>query len=347
MRGLAFVLFSLFLMSASQQIWADDITITYSPARIGEEYGYWYGQASLSSSVGENVSLDLGDTEIVSFSSGFTPIKKEGEKVYLANPGNKDFEALLFTPRPSGHGLYKVSFTLPEINKEKNLKIKIKEADKVLFSNINFTSHKEGGYLVLEAKTNERNLSFRFLTKPAYMVFADTVGAGVFTLILLGYVSIKRKKIKEVIKSRMRALRRKSPLLKKSQKQFEISLTFMEYRDGKLFLRIPFWFLSGLIIIFLGVVFFFSVTSPLGRIWHSLGVFKAVVVLFALVLGILATLLLISAKTDKELALRFGIIGAGIIGSMFGHLGIFALVLAITTCLLIYFLSVLLLEEEK
>lgn len=40
MRGLAFVLFPFFLFSASQQIWADDITITYSPARIGEESGY-------------------------------------------------------------------------------------------------------------------------------------------------------------------------------------------------------------------------------------------------------------------------------------------------------------------
>jgi len=206
MRGLAFVLFSLFLMSASQQIWADDITITYSPARIGEEYGYWYGQASLSSSVGENFSLDLGDAEIVSFSSGFIPTKKEGERVYFTNPENKDFEALFFTPRPSGYGLYKVSFILSEINEEKNLKIKIKEADKVLFSNINFTSHKEGGYLVLEAKTNERNVSFRFLTKLVSMVFAHTVGAGVFTLILLGYVIFQRKKIKEIIKERKNSL---------------------------------------------------------------------------------------------------------------------------------------------
>ncbi len=179
------------------------------------------------------------------------------------------------------------------------------------------------------------------------MLFADTVGAGIFSLMLLGYVSVRRKRIKEVIKSRMRALRRKSSFFKKSQNQFEIYLSFMEYRDGKLFLRIPFWFLSGLIIVFLSVVFFFSITRPLGRIWHDLGVFKAVVVLFAIILGILTTLLIISAKTDKELALRFGIIGAGIIGSIFGYLGIFALVLAITTCLLIYFLSVLLLEEEK
>jgi len=345
MRGLSFVLFPFFLFCASQKIWADDITITYSPARIGEESGYWYGRGSFSSRVGENFSLDLGDTEIVSFSSGFTPIKREGQKVYLVNPENKNFEALFSTPRPGGHGLYKVSFLLPEVNEEKNLKIRINQADKVLFSNINFTSHKEGGYLVLEAKTSEKNLNFRFLTKLAYMVFADTVGAGVFTLILLGYVSVRRKKIKEVIKSRMRALRRRSPLLKKSQNQFEISLTFMEYRDGKLFLRIPFWFLSGLIIVFLGLVFFFSITSPLGRVWYSLGVFKAVVVLFAIVLGVLAALLIISAKTDKELALRFSIIGGGIIGSIFGYLGIFALVLAITTCLLIYLLSLLLLAD--
>lgn len=85
--------------------------------------------------------MDLGDTEIVSFSSGFTPIKKEGQKVYLVNPENKNFEALFSIPRPGGHGLYKVSFLLPEVNEEKNLKIRINQADKVLFSNINFTSH--------------------------------------------------------------------------------------------------------------------------------------------------------------------------------------------------------------
>jgi len=337
---------------------ADEITITYSPTGRGDESRYWQGQGILSCpEPGKNFFLQIGDTRIISFSSSFIPIKKEGKRIYFVNPQNENLKALFLTPKPTGHGLYAVSLDLPEINKQKKMKIKIEKAEKLVFSNIPFVSSKEGDYLVLEATTVKRHIRFRYLTKLAYMLFANTLGAGIFTLVLLGYVAIKRKSIKEIIRSRVGKTKLKSPFgFKRYPNYYEISFepgawrkykAPVRYEGGKLHFRIPFWFLSTLLIVFLAVVFFFSVTNPLRRVWGMVGNFQVVIIFFAIILGILATLLLISAKTDKELSLRFGIIGAGIIGSIFGYLGIFALVLAITTCLLIYFLSVLLLEEEK
>ena len=75
--------------------------------------------------------------------------------------------------------------------------------------------------------------------------------------------------------------------------------------------------------------------------------FKMVIVLAAILFAVLSMLLLLSAKNSKSLSLRFGVVGGGIVGTMFGYLGLFALILAVTTCLLIYILSVLLLEEEE
>jgi hypothetical protein len=333
---------------------ADEITITYSPTSIGNESRYWRGQGILSClEPGKNFSLNVGDARIISFSSSFFPFKKEEKRIYFANPRNENFEALFLTPKPTGHGLYAISLDLPEITPQKKVKIRIEKAEKVVFPNLPFASNKEGDYLVLETTTIKRHLRFRYLTKLAYMLFADTLGAGVFTLVLLGYVALKRKSIKEIIRSRMGKTKLKSPFgFKRYSNYYEISFepgawkkhkAPVKYQGGKLRVRIPFWFLSILLIVFLVVVFFFSVTNPLRRVWGMVGSFQGVIIFFAIVLGILATLLLISAKTDKELAFRFSVIGAGIIGSIFGYLGIFALVLAITTCFLIYFLSMLIL----
>jgi len=173
----------------------------------------------------------------------------------------------------------------------------------------------------------------------AHLVFADSARPVVFILILLGYVIVQRRKIKEVAKSRIKFAKVKlatvkSPLgFKKTQGHYESSS------------RVPFWFTSGLIIIFIAVLFTFSLIGSLGKVSSTLG--EDETILFTITIGILATLLLISAKTDKELALRFGIIGGGVIGSMFGYRGIFALILAITTCLLIYFLSLIVVQEQE
>jgi hypothetical protein len=352
---LLFLLCSLPIASA-----ADEIHITYDQVKIDEgEFRYWYGKGVLSTELSEDFCMDIGDAEIIAF-TGAIPIKKEGNKVDFITTDDK-FESAFLAPVPEGHGLYTVSFTLPAISGrgDREVIIKIENGGKIINSTVDFDSHKEGEYLVLEVKTNERDLNFRYISKLVYMLLANMLAGGCFILILFGYVTLRRKEIKEKLRMNISELKRKikSPIgLKEREGDYEISLDFgflkriraeFRYKEKKLSFAIPFWLVSGVIIAFILLVFFFSLKSPLENVWDSLGMFKIVILLSAILFAVLSGLLLLSAKSSKSLSLRFGVVGGGIVGAMFGYLGLFALILAVTTCLLIYLLSVLLLEEEE
>lgn len=339
---------------------ADEIHITYDQVKIDDgEFRYWNGKGLLSTEVNENFCMDIGDAEIIAF-TGAIPIKKESKKVDFVRTDDK-FEAAFLAPVPEGHGLYTVSFELPAISGREDgvVIIKIENGEKIINSNVDFDLHKEGEYLVLEAKTTERDLNFRYVTKLVYMLFANMLAGGCFILILFGYVTLRRKEIKEKLHMNISETRRKikSPIGSNEREWgYEISLDFgflksireaFRYKEKKLSFKIPFWLVSGVIIVFLLLVFFFSIKSPLENVWDSLGIFKMLIVLSAILFAVLSVLLLLSATNYKSLSLRFGIVGGGIVGAMFGYLGLFAVILAVTTCLLIYLLSVFLLEEEE
>ncbi|AMM40589.1 membrane protein [Candidatus Desulfofervidus auxilii] len=343
-RFLLFLLIFLFPLN----IVADEIHIIYESAKIDGQFGYWYGKGTLNAEIKDDFWLNIGDARIISF-SGAIPIKREGDKIYFMKQDER-FECAFLLPRPKGQGLYKLSFNLPQINNNTDVEIEIVAGEKLLSSNPHFKSQKEGNYLILKGKTNKAKLSFIYITKLSYMLLSDALAGSIFILILIGYVAIRRKEIKEKFNMNLSEIKRKimsQIVLKQEEGCYEISLEKpFGHKENRFFFRIPFWFISAIIIIFLLIVFFFSLTNPLKKIWDSLGIFKLVIMFFALFSAILSGLLLISAKDYKELSLRFGIIGGGIIGSMFGYLGIFAIILAIVTCLLIYFLSILLIEEE-
>ena len=343
-RFLLFLLIFLFPLN----IVADEIHIIYESAKIDGQFGYWYGKGTLNAEIKDDFWLNIGEARIISF-SGAIPSKREGDKIYFMKQDER-FECAFLLPRPKGQGLYKLSFNLPQINNNTDVEIEIGAGEKLLFSNPHFKSQKEGNYLILKGKTNKAKLSFIYITKLSYMLLSDALAGSIFILILIGYVAIRRKEIKEKFNMNLSEIKRKimsQIVLKQEEGCYEISFEKpFGHKENRFFFRIPFWFISAIIIIFLLIVFFFSLTNPLKKIWDSLGIFKLVIMFFALFSAILSGLLLISAKDYKELSLRFGIIGGGIIGSMFGYLGIFAIILAIVTCLLIYFLSILLIEEE-
>jgi len=343
-RFLLFLLILLFPLN----IVAGEIHIIYEYAKINGQFGYWYGKGTLNAEIKDDFWLNIGDARVISF-SGAIPSKREGDKIYFMKQDER-FECAFLLPRPKGQGLYKLSFNLPQINNDTDVEIEIVAGEKLLSSNPHFKSQKEGNYLILKGKTNEAKLSFIYITKLSYMLLSDALAGSIFILILIGYVAIRRKEIKEKFNMNLSEIKRKimsQIVLKQEEGCYEISFEKpFGHKENRFFFRIPFWFISAIIIIFLLIVFFFSLTNPLKKIWDSLGIFKLVIMFFALFSAILSGLLLISAKDYKELSLRFGIIGGGIIGSMFGYLGIFAIILAIVTCLLIYFLSILLIEEE-
>ena len=326
-------------------VYTDNITIIYEQAHTGDERGYWYGQGVIESEIND-FCLDIGDTEIISFSSNYTPLKREGNKIFFSGNLNH-FEALFLSPKISGHGLYKISFILPEINKEKDIEIKIEKVGRIIYSNIHFSEEKDGEYLVLKGKTNEREIKIVFLTDTAYIAFADFLAAGIFFVILIGYFFLKRKEIKAILKKRLK--NNKFIDLKEKEQSFYVyikSKKLFGWENKKFFIRIPYLLISILIIVFLLILAFYSITNSLSKIWTQLGSLKIVIGIGMVLFAIVSSILLVSAKNEKELSLRCGIVGSGVIGAMFASLGYPALILAIITFLLIYFLSKLILEEE-
>ena len=354
---LLFVL-SFFVLFVPLNVKADEIHIAYESAKINNKFGYWYGKGTLNAEIKHDFWLNIGDAKIISF-TGALPIKREGDKIYFMKQDEK-FECAFLLPRPRGQGLYKLSFNIPQINNNADVEIEIIGGEKLLSSNPHFKSQKEGNYLILKGKTNKSRLNFIYITTLSYMLISDVIAGSIFIFIIICYVVIKRKDIKQSIRTKLKSSKERiginSPFgLKTEDNYYEVFFDFnrlkklkkiINYKEKRLCFKIPNWFISIIIIVFLSIVFFLSITNPLKRVWNILGIFKIIIIFFAALSAIFSGLLLVSAKDYKELSLRFGIIGGGIIGSMFGYLGIFAIVLAVLTCLLIYFLSILLIEEE-
>ena len=150
----------------------DEIHITYDQTKIDEgKFRYWYGKGVLSTEVSENFCIDTGDANIIAF-TGAIPIKKEGHKIDFKSTDDK-FETAFLAPVPKGHGLYTVSFELPAISGrgDRAVIIKIENGEKIATSSVNFDTHKEGKYLVLETKTDERVLNFRYYEYACQWVF--------------------------------------------------------------------------------------------------------------------------------------------------------------------------------
>jgi hypothetical protein len=345
------ILFSLSVLPSAHA--ADDISITY----MHEGPPYWYGKGVLSSEIsGDEFILDTNGVEIVSFSSGFIPTKKNGNKITFTTIGDSNvFESTFLAAKPKGHALYRLSLSLPEINKDKNLKIKIELAEKVLYSSIDFKTHVEGDFLVLETQTEIENLNIVYATRLGYPIFANMVAASFFMLALLGFLFYKRKEIKILRPLKSKLSQSESPIqLKGGEGHYELSLNLnflspkkiLDYQKGRLFIKIPFSFLLAIFIVILFVIFIFSLLTPISKVWEQLGSFKILIIIYGAIFAIFASLFIASSKDEREMTKRVAIIGGGIIWMMFGYLGFLSIALGIITGLLIYFLSSLMLEER-
>lgn len=352
MNNKLFFAFALvFVLLSTPAYAADEITITYEQAHVNGDYRFWYGQGELSSDVGETFTLDLGDSQPVAYSSKFQPVQKEGSKVTFASQGVSRFEYAFLSPKPSGHGIYKISMSLPKVSREKELEIRIENAEKIIYSNVDFDVQQEGEYLVLKSKTDERDLTLLYITKLSYMAFANSLATIVFMLGLMGYMLLHRRDIKKLkLGSWLR--KPKSPVkVEGEEDQYNVSfdlraLKILDYKEGRLSVKVPMVVIYAVFVIFLLAVFVSSLLSPMGKIWGLLGGLKFVVIAMGGLFAILSLIYIASAKDEKGTIKRISIIGGGIVWIRFGYLEFLGLALGVITSLLIYFLSVLVLEEE-
>lgn len=334
---------------------SDKISIKYDQAQIGDEYRFWNGQGILVSNVDDSFVLDTGNVDIITYSSAAQPSGLNGSVISF-NTQDDSFESLFLAPKPEGHGLYHITVTLPHIQPEREVEIHIENAERVISSNVKFSTTKEGEYLTLKAVTDQTDIKITYITKLTYMVVAAAGAALIFTFVLLGFIVFKRKDIKSSFRLNIKDIKRITGIgVKENENNYEVFLdtTGMNIQKpfgidpNRIYLRIPFWIVSAVILVVLLWSFYMSITSPLARVWDMLGIFKVVIIFFAGLISVLSAILIMSMRTEKDAAIRFAIIGGGIIWIMFAYLGVIAVVLSVTTALLIYFLSVLVLEENE
>ena len=169
---------------------SDKISIKYDQAQIGDEYRFWNGQGTLVSNVDGSFTLDTGDVDIITYSSAAQPFGLNGPVISF-NTQDDSFESLFLAPKPEGHGLYHITVTLPHIQPEREVEIHIENAERVISSNVKFSTTKEGEYLTLKAVTDQTDIKITYITKLTYMVVADAAAALIFTVVLLGFIILK------------------------------------------------------------------------------------------------------------------------------------------------------------
>lgn len=352
---MSIVLAIFFVSSILPSVYAaDEIEITY----MHEGPPYWYGKGVLSSEIdGNEFVMDTNGVQIVSFSSGFVPISRDGEQIKFVKVGESDlFELTFLAKKPTGHGIYRLPLSLPEVHRDKNIKIEIEIAEKILYSDVDFEKHDDDGdFLVLEAETDKNNLNIIYATKLGYPIFANMLAATIFMFVLFGYLFLKRKEIKFLSSLRSKLREPESPIqLEGEEEHYKLSLDLnflnpkkiFEYQKGRLSVKIPFSLLFTIFIVILFVVFIFSLLTPVSKAWDLLGSLKILVVIYGTALAILVTIFIASAKNEEGMLRRVSIVGGGIVWMIFGYLGFLGIVLGIAVGLLIYFLVKLLLREN-
>lgn len=334
----------------------DELSLTYRKAYTR----YGNGEGVLSSSQSGAFSLRPGDATPFAH-SGASVQQVEGGKVYLKG---ESFTYSFLTPRPSGHGYYTISLNLPETEPEKKITLRLEEGKKVIRSNIDFQTHSEGDYLVLEATTDRSHLQLSFITELMYMLLMPLLATLIFSLLLLGFSYLRRATISANFKKiKALARRRSEPHLEVEEQDsgYRIHYTspartikrlfmgiknILAGREGRSSLYIPYWLITAVILVILLFAFFNSITNPIQEVWSDLGSYQIVFILAAVALSVFSLLFILSAGDERAFIMRLAVVGAGVVGITFAYMGIIALLLALTTAALIYFLSVLLLEEE-
>jgi hypothetical protein len=328
----------------------DEITLTYRKA----ETRYGHGEGYLTSSQTGDFAFNRGDSIPFAYTGA---VFKGREKNRIILSGGA-FNYAFLAPRPSGHGYYTVSLDLPETEKLKIIEIRLEDGEKLIRSNIDFEVDKEGDFLVLRGETGLNHIEFSIVTELMSMILSSLVAAFIFGFVLLIFIMLRRKEIKTDLKRYLSMASEKStPFISINTEKNGYKMDFISpmkvlrgffSRDqDKISLKIPHWFVSLVILIFLLLVFLSGITAPLERVWPKLGALKIVFVLAAFTLSILSFFFLFSARSHKALITRLAFIGAAIVGVTVANLGVIALALSVITGALIYVLSILMVEEDK
>lgn len=341
---------------------------------MGDEYRFWNGEGDLQAPIIDNQTLYPGTSEIRRHTSNLKFIDRDDRSIHLVSQNPGDFVIGFLTGRPDGYGYYMIDEILPKVNDYRHITLKIENGARLVYSNLNWSIVKGGKFMTLECVTEQDHLQLIYLTKMADAIISNAIAAMLFLGVILAYLLHRRKDVRSRMNVNLKRAKTGDILpFRYEQLDQGYRITYLKDKvtgdscnasakkelqiaqhDGRASscnpanpsVFIPAWMVSVLATIALMIIFIRSLFSPFMPIWDQLGALRYGIIAGGLVYAVLAMIFISSACSQREMLARVGIIGGGIICIMMAYLGWIALLLGGCAALLIYILSILVMEGE-
>jgi len=353
--ALSLILLLMFLMP----VYADEeVRIEYRREHIGDIYGFWHGQGELTTTdLGKSFELNTNGNVIVSYATDADIASIKADSIeFISKHDKNQLHVLFMTSKPDGHGIVTLKFSTPYISeehKEQRVKIKIENAERILYLNGPVFIEKngiysEGEFKVIELETTQKDFKIIYVTKRAYNIFSTLLGTSIFTLFLLGMIFFERKTINQKIRRNLEniSFSKKLPIsLREHSDNVELKLDklsiskYIGKKEEGVYFKIPKSFIAGLFTIMLLFIIFKSLASMISNYIAELGAVSYLIIGLLVLLGILIFILLLAVNTVADLKKTFSILTGGIILIIFSNIGLLIFPAAVVAALIVYGLS--------
>jgi hypothetical protein len=340
-------------------VYADEeVCIEYLQGDIGDIHRFWHGQGELiATDLGKSFELNTNGNEIVSYATDADIVSINADSIkFISKYDNNQLHMLFMTQKPEGHGILTLKFSTPYISgeyKEQRVKIKIENAERILYLNGPVFIEKkgiysEGKFKVIEVEKTQKDFKIIYVTKLAYTIFSTLVGTSIFTLFLLGVIFFRRKTINQKIRRNMKniSFSKKLPIsLREHSDNVELKLDklsiskYIGKKEEGVYFKIPKSFIAGLFTIMVLYIIFKSLASMISNYAVEIGAVSYLIIGLLILLGILIFILLLAVNTVADLTKTISILTGGIIMVIFSNIGLLIFPVAVVAALIVYGLS--------
>jgi len=358
-RLLIGVLSLILLLTFLTPVYADEeVCIEYLQGDIGDVHRFWHGQGELVvTDLGKSFELNTNGNEIVSYATDADIVSINVDSInFISKYGNNQLHVLFMTSQPEGHGIFTLKFSTPHVSEEhgeQRIKIKIENAERILYLNGPIFIEKngvysEGKFKVIELETTQKDFKIIYVTKLAYNIFSTLLGTSIFTLFLLGVIFFRRRTINQKIRRNLAnipfskmlpvTLREHSDNVELKLDKLSISKYIGKKEEGAYF-KIPKSFIAALFTIMLLYIIFKSLASMISNYVEEIGAVSYLIIGLLILLGMLIFILLLAVNTVADLIKTCSILTGGIIMVLFSNIGLLIFPVAVVAALIVYGLS--------
>ncbi len=190
MRILTPILVLIFLFPLAG---ADRIMIEYPSVPVNGGVGYWYGLGEVRTNVKWKLSVNPGSSEIISFTPGFIPSKKQEGNIDFIGSGVFDMSFIL--SRPNGRGIYNIRSELPSTGSPIDVQIRIPKASHVLYSNLPVNAELVDNELIINFKQTHGELDIYYTTLEGHRTLSTVVAGVIYLVVIIPLLFLRRKKL--------------------------------------------------------------------------------------------------------------------------------------------------------